>query len=320
MFFKMLMMWMILVSILIAISSNFWLIFWTSLEINLMAFLPILNNKNIANCNSMIMYFVIQSFSSSLFFMSSIMWMIEELNLFLIIINISMMIKLGMIPFHFWIVLMSETVEMNSLMILLTFQKMIPLFILTKSISWIILVFSIISSIFGSLMLMNLKMIRKIMIFSSISHLGWMTILIVIKSKFWIIYLLIYSMILFKIFKNLKNNKIYVFSHFFFKKMSSYEKILLISSMMSLGGVPPFLGFFTKLISILMIIKFSVSISMILIISSLINTYYYTRILLPVLISSKKLVIVFKIKKNLKSIFINFNLTLLIIMMTLLMC
>uniref|UniRef100_UPI0030FDF85D NADH dehydrogenase subunit 2 n=1 Tax=Bothriocroton hydrosauri TaxID=59643 RepID=UPI0030FDF85D len=320
MFFKTLMIWMIMISILISLSSNFWFIFWTMLEVNLMAFLPIMNNKNVSNCNSMITYFVIQSFSSSLFFMSSIMWMIEELNLFLIISNISMMIKLGMIPFHFWIISVSETLEMNCLLILLTLQKMIPLFILTKMVSSIILMISIMSSIFGSLMAMSFKMIRKILIFSSISHLGWITILIYIKSSFWIIYIMIYSLILFKLFKVLKKNNISLIMNFFLKKTMTYEKIMLASSMMSLSGMPPFLGFFMKLISILIIIKFSLLITMILIISSLINTYFYMRILSPIFFLSKNLIKTFNVSKMMKIMFFNLNLILLSMIMTFMMC
>uniref|UniRef100_UPI0030FF3DB8 NADH dehydrogenase subunit 2 n=1 Tax=Bothriocroton auruginans TaxID=188736 RepID=UPI0030FF3DB8 len=320
MFFKMLMIWMILITIIISISSNFWFIFWTTLEINLMAFLPIINNKNISSCNSMISYFVIQSFSSSLFFMSSIMWTMEELNLFLIIINISMMIKLGMIPFHFWVVSISETLKLNSLLILLTLQKVIPLFILTKMISSIFLIFSVASSIFGSLMAMSSKMIRKLMILSSISHLGWITILISISSNFWIIYLVIYSVILFKIFLILNKNNIYMISNFFLKKMKTHEKIMLVSAMMSISGMPPFLGFFMKLISILMIIKFSMLIMMILIVSSLINTYFYMRLLSPVFFLSSKLAKALKFSKIIKMIFLNLNLNILILVMTFMMC
>nr|YP_006234391.1 NADH dehydrogenase subunit 2 [Bothriocroton concolor]AET63039.1 NADH dehydrogenase subunit 2 [Bothriocroton concolor] len=316
MFFKMLMIWMILISILISISSNFWFIYWMMLEINLMAFLPIMNNKNISNCNSLITYFVIQSFSSSLFFVGSMMWFTKSMSLFLFIIMISMLIKLAMIPFHFWILLMSESLDLNALLILLTIQKVIPLFILTKIKSEIIIFFSLASSIFGSLMALSSKMIRKIMIFSSISHMGWMTIIINILSNFWIIYLTIYSLILFKFFNLLKKNKVYSISNFFMKKFNTNEKIMLTSSMMSLSGMPPFMGFFMKLISILMIMKISLLITMILVISSLINIYFYMRILSPIFFLLKNFNKNFNIKKMMKTSFTNLNMTMLIMIMS----
>nr|YP_006234050.1 NADH dehydrogenase subunit 2 [Archaeocroton sphenodonti]AET63103.1 NADH dehydrogenase subunit 2 [Archaeocroton sphenodonti] len=315
MFFKKLMMWMIMITIMITISSNFWFTFWLMMEINLMVFIPLMNSKNLMSCNAMITYFIIQSFSSSLFFMGSLLILMNFSMFFKIIINIAIMIKLAMIPFHFWITMISESLDLFPLFIILTFQKMIPLIILTKCKSEIVLIFGMISSVFGSIMALNSKLLKKIMIFSSISHMGWMTILIFIQSNFWVFYLILYILIFFKIFNILKKNHLISMSNLMFKKINTNMKLLLISMMLSLGGMPPFLGFFMKLMSIFFIIKVSLVSAIILAISSLVNIYFYVRIFLPMYFINIKHFKMFNINKMMKSFFVNLNIILTILIL-----
>lgn len=82
-----------------------------------------------------------------------------------------------------------------------------------------------------------------------------------------------------KIIKTFKKN--YNFSIFNLNsiKLTFLNKITIISLFLSLGGIPPFLGFFIKWISVILIIKNFPIIIVILIISSLINLFFYIRIL-----------------------------------------
>nr|YP_009370174.1 NADH dehydrogenase subunit 2 [Haemaphysalis concinna]ARO89812.1 NADH dehydrogenase subunit 2 [Haemaphysalis concinna]UNO53962.1 NADH dehydrogenase subunit 2 [Haemaphysalis concinna] len=305
MFFKNLMLWMILITILISISSNHWFIFWIMMEMNMMMFIPIMKYNKLENCNSMITYFIIQSFSSILFFMSSSMISIGYSTLMGILINISILIKLAMIPFHFWLTSISEILDYNSFLIILTFQKVIPLFILDKMKMEISLLISIMSLMLSSIMIFNFKIFKKILIFSSISHLSWMIIIMFIPSNFWIMYMLIYFMMINSILKILKNNKILSINNMTNMKLPVNEKIKMIISMLSLGGLPPFLGFLIKFIAISLIIKYSIIIMMILIISSLINIYIYIRMIVPMLLTFNKTEINFNLIKNNKNFYFN---------------
>nr|QPM99850.1 NADH dehydrogenase subunit 2 [Haemaphysalis flava] len=288
MFFKNLMMWMIMITILISISSNHWFIYWIMMEMNMMMFIPIMKYNKLENCNSMISYFIVQSFSSILFFMSSSMIYMNYFYFMAILINISVLIKLGMIPFHFWLISISEVLDYNSFLLILTIQKIIPLFILFKMKTKISLFISILSLMMSSIMILNLKMLKKILIFTSISHLSWMIVLMFILSNFWISYMIIYFLMINSIVNFLKKNMIMSLNGLISNKISVNEKISIIISMMSLGGMPPLLGFVIKFIAIKLIIKYSMILMMILIMSSLINIFIYIRMIMPVLLTFNK--------------------------------
>uniref|UniRef100_UPI0030FEB68D NADH dehydrogenase subunit 2 n=1 Tax=Amblyomma albolimbatum TaxID=1987572 RepID=UPI0030FEB68D len=315
MFFKILMKWMILITILISISCNSWFIYWLMMEMNLLFFIPFLNKKKMTDSNSMITYFVIQSFSSTIFMMSALMFVF--VNTMKMLIIISMMIKLAIIPFHFWMISISEMLNFDSLFLILSFQKFIPMYILSKFNHPYLKVFALISSIMSSMLALNSKMIKKMLIFSSISHQGWMIMLFLMKSKFWFLYLMVYTFLIFKITKLMKMLKFNSISNFSNSNMNSWNKISLITMMMSLGGMPPFMGFFLKIISIFIFLNnFNFSI-IILIISSMINIFFYLNLIQPYFIIN---LIKFKItsfKMILKNFFLNLNMFLILFLLNL---
>nr|WPS93625.1 NADH dehydrogenase subunit 2 [Rhipicephalus haemaphysaloides] len=312
MFYKKLMIWVIIMTILTSSSSNSWFIFWLMMEINMMSFIPIINDFKSKNYNAMISYFIIQSFSSSLFFISSFQYSLFNSNLFFGLINISIFIKLGLIPFHFWLIMISESLTFYSLFILLTAQKMIPLLIIEKFMNSLMMPLFIFSTLMASIMAMKYKMIKKILIFSSISHQGWILCLIAKKMNFWISYMLMYSIIIYAIIKNCKTVNMEMLSNLTSKKMTLKMKNSMIMSMMSLAGMPPFLGFFMKIMAIFFLMKMNLILMFILIASSLINLFFYLRILTPFFFLNLKI-----LKWNtlfMKSnILIKINITLLII-------
>nr|YP_009560370.1 NADH dehydrogenase subunit 2 [Haemaphysalis bancrofti]QAB05937.1 NADH dehydrogenase subunit 2 [Haemaphysalis bancrofti] len=299
MFFKNLMKWMIMLTIIISISSNNWFIFWIMMEMNMLVFIPILKMNKMESSNSMISYFIIQSFSSILFFMSSSMMLMNSFMINETLINISLMIKLAMIPFHSWLILISETLDYNSFMIIITIQKVIPLFILDKMKSGITLLMSILSIICSSIMIFNLKLLKKILIFSSISHLSWMIIVMFSSSNFWMFYMIIYFYMIFMLVKILK--KMNISSINSLMKIKGNDKISMIVLLLSLGGMPPFIGFIIKFLAILIIIKYSVISMIILILSSLINIFIYMRMITPSLMMFNKLNINFNFLKIMKN-------------------
>nr|YP_010730000.1 NADH dehydrogenase subunit 2 [Amblyomma tonelliae]WEF75014.1 NADH dehydrogenase subunit 2 [Amblyomma tonelliae] len=320
MFFKNFMKWLITLTILISFSSNSWFILWLMMEMNLMMFIPILNWKKKNNSNLMISYFIIQAFSSSLFFFSSLSYTTLNFLILKLIINISMLIKLATIPFHFWLTSLSEMMDYSSLFIMLTMQKFIPLIVLLKFNMNIIILIAAFSSIFGSIFALNSKTIKKILIFSSISHQGWVISIILMKSNFWITYMLIYSSLIFKISLTISKFNSSNMSNLFFMNKSITNKILILTLMLSLGGMPPFLGFFIKLISIIIIIKMSNFVIMILIISSMINIYFYLRTFIPLIFINFNSIKTY-LKKNFskKNLIFNINLIISIFLLNIIM-
>nr|YP_010324859.1 NADH dehydrogenase subunit 2 [Ixodes nuttallianus]UNO53780.1 NADH dehydrogenase subunit 2 [Ixodes nuttallianus] len=301
MFYQMMILsWALLSSILMGISSSYWFPMWMSLEINMMMFIPMMNSKNFLSSNSMMNYYIIQSFSSSLFLLSSLLLSILPNNMLIFMILISMMIKLGVAPFHSWFTQISEGLNFFPFFTLLTFQKIIPLFIISIYNHIFMIPFIVLSSVMGSLSGLNYTSMKKILAFSSVSHLSWMMSLIITNQDFWILYLLIYTLILMKISLSFSNNLILTINNLNSKKETLLNKISMISLFLSLGGLPPFLGFLMKWISVILIMKNLPMILFILIPSSLINLFFYTRAVYPSLMKLNIFMKPFQIFNNLK--------------------
>nr|YP_010535649.1 NADH dehydrogenase subunit 2 [Alectorobius puertoricensis]UYB78535.1 NADH dehydrogenase subunit 2 [Alectorobius puertoricensis]UYB78548.1 NADH dehydrogenase subunit 2 [Alectorobius puertoricensis] len=278
MLFYSLFLWFIFMSIIMALSSSSLFFLWLCMEINMMSFIPLMLSKNFMSMNMIMLYFLVQSSASSIYIFSISMFFINSqiLQNLSILINISMLMKLGAAPFHMWFPLVSESLSYNMLSILLTIQKMIPLYILSLFISNLVLFPIIISATVGSFGGFNQFSIRKILAFSSISHLAWIMTLQLLESNFWFIYLLLYSTIVMTIIMafNIHFINFYNFS----KKINPSLNLLLIFMLLSLGGMPPTLGFAMKWMTLKIISKYMMILSIPLILSSLINLFFYLRI------------------------------------------
>lgn len=290
----------IILGTLISISSNSWLGVWIGLEINLLSFIPlIVNVNNLISTEASLKYFLTQAFASSILLFTIILAIIiynlnyqfNSYSLISIIILIPLLIKSGVSPFHFWFPNVIEGINWIPRLILITWQKIAPILIISYLIVFnYLLFFIVISVITGAIGGLNQTSIRKIIAFSSINHLGWILSAIIFNEYLWIFYFLIYSFIslglilLFNQFKLFYLNQLFnIFSHSFILKFT------LLVSFLSLAGLPPFLGFLPKWIviqSLSSINQFSLIIILILI--SLVTIYFYLRICFSAFILSYK--------------------------------
>nr|QKY63779.1 NADH dehydrogenase subunit 2 [Dipetalogaster maximus] len=301
----------------VVISSDTWLGMWMGLEMNLISFIPLLyKSKNMASSESCMIYFLIQSLGSMLMLISvllnsSIMIspiMGEEfINMALML---SMMIKLGVPPFHFWFPEILEKMSWVNCTILMTWQKIAPLCVLSYIINSPILPIIITLTVtVGAIGGLNQTSLRKILGYSSINHMGWMIACMKFNNEFWMKYLIIYSIIVIMM-TTLFNS----YSSFFINQMVNssptfMEKSLIIILFLSLGGLPPFIGFMPKWLVIQsMISSNSAMVMFIMVMSALITLFYYLR-----LISSTLLIYSTTIKWNQNK---QMNPTLVILMIT----
>lgn len=190
-------------------------------------------------------------------------------------------LKLGAAPLHFWLPNLIEGLSWTNTLILLTWQKLAPLIIIAYSRTiGLITLFIIISSFVGRIRGLNQTSLRKILTFSSINHIGWLLAGILFNNLIWLFYFLLYfltnaSIIL--IFKLL--NISHINQLFLFKNNTPLIKFCFIINFLSLGGLPPFLGFLPKWIIIEEIIKINQLILLLfIIIMTLITLFFYIRI------------------------------------------
>nr|QKY63832.1 NADH dehydrogenase subunit 2 [Meccus pallidipennis] len=286
----------------IVISSETWLGMWMGLEMNLISFIPILyKSKNMSSSESCMIYFLIQSLGSMLMLMSVLLnssivispIMGEEfINMALLL---SMMIKLGVPPFHFWFPEILEKMSWTNCAILMTWQKIAPLCVMSYIINNptlpIIISLTVIVGAIGGL---NQTSLRKILGYSSINHMGWMIACMKFNNEFWLSYLMIYSTIVLMMTILFNSYSSFFINQIISSSPSFMEKSLIIILFLSLGGLPPFIGFLPKWLVIQsMISSNSVTIMFIMVMSSLITLFYYLR-----LISSTLLIYSTSIKWN----------------------
>nr|YP_009182714.1 NADH dehydrogenase subunit 2 [Davidina armandi]AHH34326.1 NADH dehydrogenase subunit 2 [Davidina armandi] len=312
---KMFFLFTLFFSTLISISSNSWLGCWIGLEINLLSFIPLITNpNNLLNSEASLKYFLTQSIASINFLFSIILNLFLMKNFFMdnfisIMINSSLLMKMGSAPFHFWFPNIMEGLSWLNCFILMTWQKITPMILLSYYFSMKFLMFIMILNVLvGAISGFNQTSLRKLMAFSSINNLGWMLSALLISENLWMIYFFLYSFLIsFMCFL------FYILNIFYINQMFNFNinfsiKFSIMINFLSLGGLPPFLGFFPKwlIINYLILNKMFI-VLFFFIMMSLIMLIFYIRI-----IYSSFLFFSFKFKwfkifmKNNFFIFINF--------------
>nr|YP_010895249.1 NADH dehydrogenase subunit 2 [Psilota atra]WJW73814.1 NADH dehydrogenase subunit 2 [Psilota atra] len=286
---KILFIFILMTSTMITISANSWLSAWMGLEINLLSFIPLMSDNNLMSNESSLKYFLTQALASSILLFSTILFMYKNnfMNQFYLTNYINMMMlssllmKSGAAPFHFWFPNVMEGLSWINALILMTWQKIGPLMLISYLIIKFMLFWCILLSVIvGALNGLNQTSLRKLMTFSSINHLGWMLMSMYSNESLWITYFLFYSFLSFNLVFMFNMFKLYhinqLFSLFFFNKML---KFMLFLNLLSLGGLPPFLGFIPKWLTI-QYLTFNNQFFMltIMIIMSLITLYFYLRL------------------------------------------
>jgi len=270
---------------LISFSTESWFQLWLRLEINIIVFIPLIINKNNSSSKRIIIYFIIQSFARSLLLMRLIIKRYRFYILENTLITLSLLTKLGIFPIFFWFPEVIEGLIWIPLLFLGTWQKLIPLYILRRIRSSLIIVSIFFRGLIGAVGIFNLISIRKILRYSSINNIAWISLSITRNNLRWIIFLSIYSFIIFIGVILLIQMNISSISQLFINyNLINITNLSLF--LLSLGGIPPLLGFIPKWLIILRSRRESYFLVLILIFTSLISIFIYIRIIYPYIIFS----------------------------------
>nr|WOR80628.1 NADH dehydrogenase subunit 2 [Curtos sp.] len=283
----------LMMSTIISISAYSWLGMWIGLEMNLLSIIPIIINKNILSSESSVKYFITQALASTFILMSIIMLMWKTnfpSNMifnypFIMIMNSSLLLKMGMAPFHFWFPEVLEGMNWFNCTIMLTWQKIAPMMLMmynSKSTLFysIIIILGMIISVSMSF---NQVSLRKLMAFSSINHMGWMMASMLLEKMIWLIYFIVYTLITIAVTFTIKN--IFFINQLFMINESNQTKFMFIMNFLSLSGIPPFLGFLPKWLTIQMMIESNlITLSLIMIVLTLIMIFVYMKISMSTLL------------------------------------
>nr|YP_010248492.1 NADH dehydrogenase subunit 2 [Micromys erythrotis]QTK22256.1 NADH dehydrogenase subunit 2 [Micromys erythrotis] len=285
----------ILIGPLITMISTNLMSMWVGLEMSLLAITPLLiNKKNPRSTEAATKYFVTQATASMIILLAIIInykqlgtWIFQQQtnSALLNITLIALAMKLGLAPFHFWLPEVTQGTSMFTGLILLTWQKIAPLsmlfqisHLLNPTITLMMALTSVFIGAWGGL---NQTQTRKIMAYSSIAHMGWMTAILPYNPTLTLMNLSIYIILTIPMFMTLMLNNsttMNSISLMWNKIPSTLFTILLI--LLSLGGLPPLTGFLPKWAIITELLKNNcLTVATLMAMMALLNLFFYTRLI-----------------------------------------
>nr|YP_004222711.1 NADH dehydrogenase subunit 2 [Leiothrix argentauris]ADU57259.1 NADH dehydrogenase subunit 2 [Leiothrix argentauris] len=278
----------------ITISSNHWITAWAGLEINTLAVLPMISKSHHPRAiEAATKYFLTQATASTLVLFASMtnawytgQWDVTQMThpTSCLILTSAIAMKLGLVPFHFWFPEVLQGSPLMTGLLLSTVMKFPPItlfFMTSPSLNQTLLTLMAIMSVaVGGWMGLNQTQIRKILAFSSISHLGWMTIIISYNPKLTLLNFYLYILMTAAVFLTLNSIKTLKLSTL----MTTWTKTpalsaMLLLTMLSLAGLPPLTGFLPKWLIIQELTKQDMAaVAVMISILSLLSLFFYLRL------------------------------------------
>ena len=169
------------------------------------------------------------------------------------VIQIVLLLKLGIPPFHSWVVRVLDCAHPFTQWILFTTQKFIPLNIIREiSLRFFLFQLILVRTILLLLFSYVYSITRILFLSSARNIIG--AIIILMGRSLWIIYLLVYVIRISVFIIFLSRTISFRFSSL---ALTRPNKIFLFSLLLfNLGGIPPMVGFLLKLISLKFFIEF----------------------------------------------------------------
>nr|AHI95703.1 NADH dehydrogenase subunit 2 [Ara severus]AKA20826.1 NADH dehydrogenase subunit 2 [Ara severus] len=278
----------------ITITSNHWMMAWIGLEINTLSIIPLISKSHHPRAiEATTKYFLVQAAASTLLLFSGMtnawhtgQWDITQLSYppSCALLTTAIAIKLGLTPFHFWFPEVLQGSSFTTALLLSTVMKLPPttiLLITSHSLNPTLLTsMSIMSIILGGWMGLNQTQTRKIMAFSSISHIGWMTIIIAHSPDLTLLAFYIYTLMTTSIFLSMNTTNTVNLPTL----MTSWTKTPMLNTtlmltLLSLAGLPPLTGFLPKWLIIQELIEQELTTTaMVISLLSLLSLFFYLRL------------------------------------------
>jgi NADH:ubiquinone oxidoreductase subunit 2 (subunit N) len=280
----------LLVGTLFVLRSSSWFVVWLGLEINMMGFIPYVGGRDGLVLGSIFKYFLVQVVGSiGLFFLGLFGRFYWGYWSFLYdgvfgggVLLFVIILKMGMRPFHNWFISVSERVDWIRLVILITWQRLGPLGVVRVGGVRVelVVVCGLISVLVGSFGGLNELNLRRLIAYSSISHLGWLFFVFVFSSWVGLFYFFVYRLIVLGVIFYLFSSNFLFIGHFY---LGFGLNLMMVGGfclrLFSLGGLPPMLGFYCKWLGILSILSWGFYwLVVCFVFFGLVTLYFYVRV------------------------------------------
>lgn len=165
-------------------------------------------------------------------------------NNFFILLHLTIFIKIGFWPFYEWMVSICQKIGWSCIFLIITFQKLNPLWVLSfYSHNFITDICILINGIVVFFLCLNQSRIRLLFCYLSMLHISWIVSCVSFDWIFSFIYIINYILIslYFILFINeYQNDNIYTLG------IQHIDFFIFIFSILCIAGIPPLGGFLAK--------------------------------------------------------------------------
>nr|WJQ22025.1 NADH dehydrogenase subunit 2 [Ambassis agassizii] len=277
----------------ITLASSHWFLAWMGLEINSLAFLPIMARHHHPRAvEATTKYFLTQATAASLilFATTTNAWITGHWEIMqdphpmsAALLTLALALKMGLAPMHAWLPEVLQGLDLTTGLILSTWQKIAPfalMFQIYPHNPTLLVLLGVLSSLVGGWGGLNQTQLRKILAYSSIAHLGWMALVLQFSPSLALLTLLLYFIMTSSIFLTLKLKKTTTINAL----ATTWSKAPILTTLtplilMSLGGLPPLTGFMPKWLILQELTKQNIALTATLMaLSALLSLYFYMRL------------------------------------------
>jgi NADH-ubiquinone oxidoreductase chain 2 len=274
---------------LIAVTGSSWFVVWVGLEMNMMSFIPLVSLRRKVGSEALFRYFLVQVVGSLLLFFIGVtgaIWVRYGNFLYDIFsgggaLVILIALRLGARPAHFWFPSVVEGLDWAGVLLLITWQRVAPLRLISvvDGAVGLVMLIGLLRVVVGGFGGLNQLLLRRLMAYSSISHLGWLCFIVVVSEWVGFIYFLCYVLV-----------SLAIVSCFIFRRLVHVGQLYVTGcgiigllvvfylGLFSMGGLPPLFGFFPRWLGIVLLTGCGyVRIAMLFVIVGLLTLYFYLR-------------------------------------------
>jgi NADH-quinone oxidoreductase subunit N len=223
------------------------------------------------------------------------------INFSLVFLVIAIAFKLGAVPFHMWVPDVYQGSPTSVTMFISTVPKMAVIAILIRLLTdgleymhiyWsdLLIVLALLSIAIGAVVALKQTNIKRMLAYSTISHIGFVILGFVTgvisgyaASVFYILVYILTSLAAFGIIilfnkKGFEADKIIDYKGF--SKHSPWFALMMLIVMLSMAGIPPFIGFYSKFFILQQVVAEGyVFVAIFAVVFAVISSYYYLQII-----------------------------------------
>jgi len=217
-------------------------------------------------------YFISQRLASLVFITAALV--ANSLAWVDVLTRVALIFKLGVPPFHSWLIRILTRIRYLRMFILFSIQKFIPLFIISQIILIELWVWLLILRLAGVILvrLNNTRAFYVLLMLSGALNTIWI-LRRVAKGGRWVGFLVIYRVVLGSLMFRLR--RMIVFKVNDVSRLGWMRGSIISFHLLNLGGLPPLIGFLIKLKLLKPLVTTSLSLRVVLVIGALMLLYLY---------------------------------------------